>query len=446
MTRGIRKTAVLALCVLLAACSGGGGGDSSGAAGEGETAAAAGEGEPITLTVWTFGDFGYHYDGDNPPQRNLFAEYEEANPNITIEYQEAEYAAHHDALTTALASGSGAPDVAAVEVGFIGAFKDQAQQFVNLNDYVSDETRERYLDWKWEQATTLDGSATIGLPTDVGGMAICYRRDLFEQAGLPTDREEVSALWADSWDDYIATGQRYTEATGKAFVDNASTMIYGAVLGQNPVTYYDDEGNPIFAESEQVNRAWDVATSAIEAGIDAEIEAFSAEWNAGMANGDFAVLTCPAWMMGYIQEQAPDTEGQWDIADLPEGGGNWGGSFLTVPAQTEHPEEAVAFIEWLLAPEQQMAVFEQTGNFPSIPALYQEQPVQEFSNPFFNDAPVGPIYAENAEEVVAENLGPDWSTIDTAFENGLERVAAGQQSADESFQQTVQELEREVGD
>ena len=37
-----------------------------------------------------------------------------------------------------------------------------------------------------------------------------------------------------------------------------------------------------------------------------------------MANGDFAVLGCPAWMMNYIQGQAPDTAGNWNITSIPE--------------------------------------------------------------------------------------------------------------------------------
>ena len=43
-----------------------------------------------------------------------------------------------------------------------------------------------YLAWKEKAATTEDG-AVLGLGTDIGPMGICYRSDLLEQAGLPTD-------------------------------------------------------------------------------------------------------------------------------------------------------------------------------------------------------------------------------------------------------------------
>ncbi len=53
------------------------------------------------------------------------------------------------------------------------------------------------------------GCKQLGLGTDIGPLAICYRTDLFKAAGLPTDPAEVSALWANGWDGYIAAGQQY---------------------------------------------------------------------------------------------------------------------------------------------------------------------------------------------------------------------------------------------
>ena len=73
----------------------------------------------------------------------------------------------------------------------------------------------------------------------------------------------------------------------------------------------------------------------------------------------------PGWMLGVIEGNAAGVTG-WDIADVfPGGGGNWGGSYLTVPAQSEHPEEAKELAAWLTAPEQQIKAFKTKGTFPS---------------------------------------------------------------------------------
>lgn len=391
-------------------------------------------GEPVTLTMNLFGDFGY-----DP----LIEQYEADHPNVTIETTIAEFNAHHDALTQSLAAGAGAPDITAIEVGFMSAFLARADNFVNLYDHGAAELEGDYLDWKWQQAETFDGESLIGLPTDVGGMAMAYRRDLFEEAGLPTDRDEVSEAWA-TWEDFLAMGEQYTEATGRAFIDEGS-QLYNAIVNQADQKYYEDQDTLVHDTNPAVKDAWDTTVAAIDAGIVANIEPFAEGWNAAMSNGDFAVLTAPAWMMGYIQGQAPDTDGNWDIASLPEGGGNWGGSHLAITSQSEHPEAAWDFLSWLLAPEQQLYVFENTGNFPSTPALYDDPAIQDFSNPFFNDAPVGPIYAANAEAVTPVYEGPEEGAIRLAFENGLDRVEDGVEDGQTAWETSLAEIAQDVG-
>jgi cellobiose transport system substrate-binding protein len=429
--------APLALTLLLGACGGGDDNDGADASPDtdgGESASADGDAEPVTLSMWVFNGMGFD---------DMVARYQDENPHVTIEMQQTEHADHHEALINALAAGGG-PDVAAIEVAFIQEMAQQSQVWTNLYDHGAEEVEDRYVDWKIDQAKSVDGESLIGLPTDIGGMAIAYRWDLFEEAGLPHERDEVSAAWVDSWDDYIAFGEDYTEATGNAFYDNEE-LLWQAVVNQSPDTYFDENGDPYFEESEQVQYAWDTVNQAIDAGIGANIAAWSEEWNAGMSNGDFAVLTAPAWMMGYIQDNAPDQAGNWDIAEVPEAGGNWGGSHLGIPAASENADEAYAFIEWLLNEEQQLEAFRENGNFPSIPALFDSPDIQEFSNPYFNDAPVGPIYADNAERVVAQNTGPNYNSINSEFQDGLGRVADGAQEPDEAWDQAIAEIRSLLG-
>ena len=75
-------------------------------------------------------------------------------------------------------------------------------------------------------------------------------------------------------------------------------------------------------------------------------------------------------MIGYIKGKAGDAgAGKWNVTSLPGGaGGNWGGSYLGIPASSPHKEEAAKLIAWLTAPEQQAKVFAQVGNFPSTTA------------------------------------------------------------------------------
>ena len=140
--------------------------------------------DKVTLRVGLFGDFGYH---------DLYTKYEATHPNIDIKEDIESYADHHSNLAKHLAVGSGADDIESVEVGFIAQFKSQPNLFVNLNKLGAKSLNKQWLSWKWKQSVASNG-AQIGLGTDVGSLAICYRRDLFAKAGLPTSRAAVSAL------------------------------------------------------------------------------------------------------------------------------------------------------------------------------------------------------------------------------------------------------------
>ena len=91
---------------------------------------------------------------------------------------------------------------------------NQADKFVNVLDEKGGASYEpKYLPWKWKQSLSADGKTQIGLGTDVGGQAMCYRSDLFKAAGLPTDRDEVSALWP-TWDDFVDRGPEVRQGLG----------------------------------------------------------------------------------------------------------------------------------------------------------------------------------------------------------------------------------------
>ena len=131
---------------------------------------------PVTLTLATFNEFGYE---------DLITEYKAANPNITIEAKKAATSNEaRDNLNTRLAAGSGLADIEAIEVDWLPELHPVPRQ---VHRPRLRPVEGRWLDWKAAQATTPDGKL-IGYGTDIGPEAICYRADLFEEAGLPTDR------------------------------------------------------------------------------------------------------------------------------------------------------------------------------------------------------------------------------------------------------------------
>jgi len=386
----------------------------------------------VKLTVWLWTGMGID---------DQIKQYAEEN-NIEVDIQIAEFADVHTNLTTALAAGSGAPDISAVEVKGIEKMKANPQHFHNLLDLGADEISGDYLDWKWKQAMTPDGKHLLGLPTDIGPQAMAYRVDVFEEAGLPTDREEVAEL-IKTWDDFIRVGEEIKAKTGKAMIDTP-TGLYSVIEGQANEKYYDAEGNIIVKDNAQIKKAYDYAMEVIEKGLTPGYEQWSTEWSTGMANADYATILTPAWMQQNIMNNAPDAAGLWDVTALPEGSGNWGGSFLTIPKESKHPEEAYKLIKWLLSPEQQLVTFEKFGNFPSTPAIYDSEAIQNHTNEYFNNAPVGQIFSEAALQVKEIQEGPDSIQIETFMTDAVTRVMDGQAEPEDSWNTALENIDRQL--
>ncbi|MBB2742865.1 UNVERIFIED_ORG: cellobiose transport system substrate-binding protein [Microbispora rosea subsp. rosea] len=414
---------MLAASLLTLTACGGGGSDTKTGGGQST--------EKIKLSVGLFGDFGF---------KPLYEEFKKTHPNVEIEERQAAYADHHTNLAAHLATGAGAADVEAIEVGYISQFTSQPDKFYDLKQYGLDKRQGEYLDWKWQQGLA-PNSALIGLGTDVGGLAMCYRTDLFEKAGLPSKRDEVSALWP-TWEQYIEAGRKFAAKAPKdaKFFDSPGE-IFRAIIAQAPVGVYDAQNNIVVATNPDVKKAWDLSVQMIDAGLSAKIGAFTPEWNTGFAKGSFATVICPAWMTAYIQDQAKNAAGKWDIATVPGGAGNSGGSHLTVPKQSKHPKEAAELIDFLTSAQNQAAVFKAIGNFPSIPSLYDQPDIQNFTKDFFNDAPVGKIYSDAAKNLKPQHLGPREGDVRTAVGNGIGRVEQGKQSPDEAWAQVLKDVE-----
>ncbi|GLY58043.1 sugar ABC transporter substrate-binding protein [Cellulosimicrobium cellulans] len=433
-TRRPRKaiTAVAGLAAItlaLTACSSGSGSD--------DDATGSGDGDKITLTVATFNDFGYTDE--------LLAAYTAEHPNVTVKQTKA--AKSEDArtnLTTKLAAGGeGLADIEAIEVDWLPELMQYPDLFTDLTDSSLDG---RWVDWKVQQATTTDGKL-IGYGTDIGPSAICYRQDLFEAAGLPSDPAGVAELLGGedaTWDDYFAAGKTFVAASDAAWYDSAMS-ISQAMVNQIDNAYEESDGTPKdLASNQPIIDIYDtVLEQSTTNELSAGLEQWSGDWDAAFQNDGFATMICPAWMTGPVEERSGGVTG-WNVADVFPGGGlNWGGSFLTVPASGPNAEAAKELAAWLTDPAQQTTAFENAGTFPSQLEAQESDAVQSFTNDFFNDAPVGTIFVNRALAIdSAPFKGANYFSIHTTVQDGIKRVDVEKtDDAASSWQKTLQSFQ-----
>jgi cellobiose transport system substrate-binding protein len=383
--------------------------------------------KPDKLVVDTFGEFGYD---------DLVKQYE-ANTGIKVELRKtAQLGDYRPKLVRYLATGKGAGDVVALEEGIMSEFKINPANWVDLAPLVGD-LSSNYLKWKWELGKSPDGKL-MGLPTDVGSLAVCYRRDLFQAAGLPADRDQVSALWP-TWDKFIETAQKYRQATGKGLLDSVTTAASAVITQVGGTSFYDADNNLyvagaeakpenlVAAKSPAVKAAWDTAVKLIKADATAKTATWSNEWSAGFKNGTFAATLCPSWMTGIVSDNSgAENKGKWDVAAVPGGGGNWGGSWLSVPTQSKYPAEAAKLAAFLTNADSQVAAFKAKGPLPTQLQALQNPDFQSYQNAYFNNAPTGKIFGETVSKIQPLSLGPKHNSVkEKAFEPPLQALEKG---------------------
>ena len=135
---------------------------------------------------------------------------------------------------------------------------------------------------------------------------------------------------------------------------------------------------------------------------------------------------------------------KWNVTSLPGGaGGNWGGSYMGIPASSTHKEEAAKLITWLTAPEQQAKVFAKVGNFPSTTQAITE--VSGATDPYFNGAPIGQIFSKSATSAPVQILGPQDGVVKNAMTQALLAVETGGATPDVAWADAGKKIDNQVG-
>lgn len=402
---------------------------------EGGSTEGGSEGGEVTLTLATFNDFGY------APFIETFME---ENPGIKVEEKISGGSDEsRENMLNFLGQNSGLSCVEAVEVDWLAELLQYSDRFVDLTD---PELADRWLDWKSGMATDAEGRL-IGYGTDVGPQAIAYRKDLVEAAGIPSDREGFAEYLGGAnatWERYFEVGQEFVDKSDAAWFDSVQGVFLGQ-LNQIENAYEENDGSTIDLEGSDVEKVFKTTLeNGTVGGQSAGVSQWSGDWDAKFGTADgFATIMAPGWMLGIIKDRAGADFAGWDIADvLPGGGGNWGGAYLTVPTQCEHPEEAKKLAAYLTSPEVQLQLFLNQGTFPSTIEALGADELQAYVDPWFNDAPVGEILTSRAEAVdVIPFKGPNYKKIHDVVVNGLNRVDVEKiQDLEASWTQVIEEV------
>ena len=388
---------------------------------------------PVTISLSYFGSPGFN---------KAVKDFEAANPNIKVDVKnEGQTKDFAPKLAQWISAGSGASDVVMLEEGMLLQYLKDNKGFANLLDLGAASLEKDYLSFKWKNAFTADGKKLVGLGTDVGPLAMCYRTDLFQKAGLPVDRDAVSKLWP-TWQEYVKQGEIFkSKNTGAAWTDSATSVMQPYIMQNADSWFYDKSDKYIGDTNPAVKDAYNLGMDMAAKGLTAKLARWQADWDAAFKNAAFATVPCPPWYTGVIKERAGDAgKNKWDIATIPGKGGNWGGSYLAVPEQSKHKKQAFELIKFITGKQGGLDAFEEAGPLPSSVAALDDPKITEAKNDYFNNAPVGKIYAAAAKELKPIYLGPKHQALwENGFEPAMQAAEQGKLSAQAGWDKAIKD-------
>ncbi|WP_159619714.1 ABC transporter substrate-binding protein [Arthrobacter zhaoguopingii] len=412
-----KATAAFAMvsALTLAGCAGGGGGDST-AGGEGGSSCEPSSGPvDLTFTTWV------------PGMDKVVDLWNEENPDIQVEVQTGPNgnSGTYQNFFNQLQAGN-APDLGQIEYDALPNFRVQdGLENIAACENVSD-AEDQFVDWTWGQVTFGEDDAVYAVPQDSGPMAMFYRKDLFEQAGI-----EVPT----TWEEYAAAAEEI-KAQG-SYITNfprGDVNWFAGNVWQAGGQWFsnDDEGwdvNLTGEESEQVANYWQ---GLLEKDQVSTLPSFSDEWNASFNEGDQWTWISAVWGASTLATGAPDTSGKWAVAPMPQwedGGtaaGNWGGSSTAVLKGSEHPYEAAQFALWLNTDPEALALANELGGL--YPAAKSATDLEAFSGgvEYFGGQKIYDVFAEASSNVDPNfTWGPTMTQTYTDVSDGFGKAIGG---------------------
>lgn len=295
--------------------------------------------------------------------------WKQKHPQVEVKVVVRDFSDHHTAMTTALSASSGLPDVMTVEYGYLGRFAQSGGlEDLSQPPYLADQFEPLFVGYAWAQARVEQRGQTA-LPTDIGPGVMFYRQDLMQKAGIAPER--LSA----SWDSFIDSARQLKARTGVSMVAHArdvKDIVIRANLAPGEGIYYDGQGRSMVT-SERFRKAFELAKTIREQGLDAKVNAWSNEWGESLRRGHVGVQMMGAWLGGHLQNWlAPQGAGLWRSGPLPQATAlSWGGTFYAIPQKSGQKALAWDLIQHLtMNAGQQRLAFEK---FNAFPALLQAQ-------------------------------------------------------------------------
>lgn len=366
-----------------------------------------------TIEVWAMGTEG-------EVLQDFAADFEDANPDATIDVTAVPWESAHDKLAGAIASGQ-TPDVSLIGTTWMGEFAEAGGLMPTPENLVDEAD---FFPGAWK--STEVGGTSYGVPWYVETRVLYYRTDLAQKAGWDQAPE--------TWDDLKTFAQDMESKAGAEYGLNlqpGQTGSWQTVLPfawSNGASLTNEEGTEYTIDSPETVEALEHYTSYFDEGLSPTRVLDPGELESGFAEGTFGAFISGPWHAGLV-EDAGVTQEQYAVAPLPGPDGAPGSSFvgggdLAVFEDSDNADSAWKFVQWLAEPETQQAFYEEVGDLPAVQSAWE-------SGELASDEQLQ-VFGTQLESAVSPPSVPTWEQVAAAIDGLVEQASKGAMSPEEA--------------
>lgn len=366
-------------------------------------------GGDTTMTLW-------HNSTTGPGVKfweQTVADFEEANPGVTIKIQSVQNEDLDGKLQTALNSGD-APDIFLQRGGGKMAAMVKAGQLKDLTDSITGDAADEISDAAYS-ASSLDDKI-YAMPVAVLPGGLFYSQDLFDQAGItenPTTLDELETATEQlkaAGIDPVALGAKDAWPAAHWYYWLALRECSADTLAKaaDEMTFDDDcwvragEDLQAFAATEPFNSGFLTTTAQQGAGSSAGL----------IANHQAGMELMGAWDPGVIGSLTPDQKPLPDLSWFPfpevEGGDGEPGSMMGgvdgYSCSVDAPDACVDFLNYLGTSDVQTAYYK-AFNAPPVNTVAQEAVTEPYLKDILAAYNAAPYATQWLDTVYGQNVG-----------------------------------------
>lgn len=362
----------------------------------------------------------------------VIADFEAANPGITVKWIDVPWGDMETKVLTAAASNT-LPDVMNLNLPFSQKLA-QNDLLVDMNTAAAD-VRDTYFEGTWNASSM--NETIFALPWYITGNMIYYNKASFEQAGLDSSNPPKS------FDDLYRYAKAIKEKTGSyGYMTFFSDQFIMEELERMGVRLFNEDFTKAQFSQPAVLDAVDYYSRMLEEGL-IPSETLTSKSGTGEAiqlfsSGELAMFfggTSHARMIKENSEEIYRSTGVGPQVRGENGKSNIAVMNVAVPKSSEMAEAAVAFAKFLTNNENQLAFAKDAGAIvPSTKAALED--------PFFSEEDGTPATAArimSAQEVSKGSVifppMNNWPEIRDAFIHAFARSVAGQGDAEALLQE-----------